>query len=141
MHMAAEHYTQEVLAAFEGEIAGAAYFEALRAAFPQQAAFLDQCAALERATANRLAMLIAKYQLTPQSPQDLAARGALDASKDFGRDWLELMQWSVMSYAEYVSGFRELESLGPADDRPILAALTAHEVQLIDWMRAQLAPR
>jgi hypothetical protein len=36
-----------------------------------------------------------------------------------------------------VAEFKALEAIGPAEDQPTLAALTAHEVQLIEWMRAE----
>jgi hypothetical protein len=52
---------------------------------------------------------------------------------------MELMRQSISSYAKYVAEFRALEALGPAEDQPVLAALTAHEVQLIEWMRAETA--
>jgi len=48
------------------------------------------------------------------------------------------MQQSIESYARYVAEFKALEAMGPAEDQPILAALTAHEVQLIEWMRAEI---
>jgi hypothetical protein len=132
-------YTLQVLAAYEGEIAGAAYFDALTSAHPQQAAFLAKCAALERATASQLSGLIRKYQLTPQRQETLEDRGALDARMESGLDWWELLQKSIGSYAQYVAQFRALEAIGPAEDLPVLAALTAHEVQLIEWMRAETA--
>jgi len=47
------------------------------------------------------------------------------------------MQQSIKTYARYVAEFKALEAIGPADDQPILAALTAHEVQLIEWMRVE----
>jgi hypothetical protein len=52
-------------------------------------------------------------------------------------DWRTLMQQSIKTYARYVAEFKALEAIGPADDQPILAALTAHEVQLIEWMRVE----
>jgi hypothetical protein len=49
-----------------------------------------------------------------------------------------LVQQSIKSYARYVAEFKALEAMGPAEDQPILEALTAHEVQLIEWMRAEI---
>ena len=48
------------------------------------------------------------------------------------------MQQSIKLYAHYVDEFKVLELLGPAEDQPILAALTAHEVQLIEWMQGEI---
>jgi hypothetical protein len=128
-----------VLAAYEDEVAGAAYFDALGSAYPRQMAFLGRCAALERATASQLSALLGKYRMKPRPQVVLEERGVLEARRESGRDWGELMRRSVASYARYVDEFRALEVLGPADDQPVLAALTAHEVQLIEWMRAQIA--
>ena len=120
-------------------MAGAAYFDALASAYPLRSAFLEKCAALERATAHRLGPLIRKYRMTPRSRQTLEERGALDARRESGRDWGELLHQSITSWARYVTEFKALEAIGPAEDQDILAALTAHEVQLIEWMRAETA--
>ena len=47
------------------------------------------------------------------------------------------MQQSIKLYARYLAEFKALEAIGPMEDQPILAALTAHEVQVIKWMRAE----
>jgi len=131
-------YTSAVLEAYEGEVAGAAYFDALASVYPQKSAFFDRCAALERATAGRLEQLIHKYHLKPQSQAELAERGRRDTRAEGHLHWRELMQQSIHSYPRYVDEFRALEAIGPAEDRPVLAALTAHEVQLIDWLREEV---
>ena len=103
----------------------------------QQSAFFERCAALERATASQLSALLRKYQLTPRAQTTLEERGALDARRKAGNDWKKLMQRSIKLYARYVTEFKALEAMGPTEDQPILAALTAHEVQLIEWMQAE----
>ena len=130
-------YTLRVLEAYEDEVAGAAYFDGLALAYPQQSAFLERCAALERETATQLRALLQKYQLTPRAQAMLEERGALDARKDAGSDCKKLMQQSIKSYAGYVAQFKALEAMGPMEDQRILAALTAHEIQLIEWIRAE----
>jgi hypothetical protein len=130
-------YTSRVLEAYEDEVAGAAYFDGLALTYPQQSAFLQRCAALERETASRLSALLRKYHLTPRAQTTLEESGALDARLDAGSDWTQLMQKSVRLYARYVTEFKALELMGPPEDQPILAALTAHEVQLIEWMQAE----
>ncbi|HWJ18595.1 MAG TPA: hypothetical protein VNR65_07710 [Geobacterales bacterium] len=130
-------YTLQVLEAYEDEVAGAAYFDGLALAYPQQSAFFERCAALERETATQLSALLQKYQLTPRAQTTLEERGALDARKDAGSDWKRLMQQSIKSYARYVTEFKALEAMGPVEDQHILAALTAHEIQLIEWMQAE----
>jgi hypothetical protein len=138
--MTTAQYTSRVLEAYEDEVAGAAYFSALTSTYPEQSAFLERCAALERATADQLGALIRKYQMVPRSRETLEERGAADACLESGRDWRELLQASVKSYAKYVAQFEALEAIGPAEDQPVLAALTAHEVKLIEWMQAEVAP-
>ena len=130
-------YTLQVLEAYEDEVAGAAYFDGLALAYPQQSAFFERCAALERETATRLSALLQKYQLTPRAQTTLEERGALDARRDSGSDCQKLMQQSIKSYARYVAEFKALEAMGPMEDQRILAALTAHEIQLIEWMQAE----
>ena len=126
-----------ILEAYEGEVAGAAYFDGLALAYPRQSAFLQSCAALERETATQLSALLQKYQLTPRAQAMLEERGALAARRDVDSDFKKLMQQSIKSYARYVAEFKALEAMGSTDDQRILAALTAHEIQLIEWMRAE----
>ena len=130
-------YSLQILEAYEDEVAGAAYFDALALAYPQQSTFFERCAALERETATQLSALLQKYQLTPRAQTMLEERGALDARGDAGSDCKKLMQQSIKSYAGYVAAFKALEAMGPLEDQRILAALTAHEIQLIEWMRAE----
>jgi len=136
--MTTASYTAQILAAYEGEVAGAAYFDALASVYPEKAAFFGRCAALERATASRLEQLIRKYHLQPQSQAELAERGRRDTRAEGHLHWRELMQQTIHSYPRYVDEFRALEAIGPAEDQPVLAALTAHEVQLIDWLREEV---
>jgi hypothetical protein len=130
-------YTLRVLEAYEDEVAGAAYFEGLALAYPRQSVFFERCAALERATASQLSALLRKYQLTPRAQIPLEERGALDARRVAGTDSKKLMRQSIELYVRYVAEFKALEAMGPTEDQPILAALTAHEVQLIEWMQAE----
>ena len=131
-------YTLLILEAYEDEVAGAAYFDSLARAYREHSRFFQKCAALERTTANRLIELLRKYHLTPSAQTTLEERGALDARIEATGDWRMLVQQSIKSYARYVAEFKALEAMGPAEDQPILEALTAHEVQLIEWMRAEI---
>ena len=135
--MADTEYRLRVLEAYEGEVAGAAYFDGLSLLYPEKAALLGRCAALERETAGTLSVLIRKYRLRPQAPGALAERGALEARSEPGHGWQEWSERSIDAYARYADEFKALEALGPKEDQPALAALTAHEVQLIDWLRAE----
>jgi aminoglycoside 2'-N-acetyltransferase I len=131
-------YSALILEAYEAEVAGAAYFDRLVSAYPSRASFLRKCAELERTTAERLSELLRKYQLTPAAQTVLDERGATDAGMDAACGWMTLMERSVASYACYVANFKALEGMGHAEDQPILAALTAHEIQLIEWMHAEV---
>jgi len=130
-------YRSRVLAAYEDEVAGAAYFEGLSSIYPAKAAFLGKCAALERQTAEKMNALIRKYQLAPRARSALEERGALEAHSESGSGWQEWRERSITSYARYVDEFKALEAIAPLADQPALAALTAHEVQLIDWLRSE----
>jgi hypothetical protein len=92
-------YTSRLLEAYQDEVAGAAYFDGLVSAYPQQSAFFEKCAALERATVCQLSALIRKYQLTPRAQTMLEERGALDARREVRGDWREPVQQSIKSYA------------------------------------------
>jgi hypothetical protein len=131
-------YTLLILEAYEDEVAGGAYFDSLARVYREHSSFFKKCAALERTTANRLIELLRKYHLTPSAQITLEERGALDARIEATSDWRVLMQQSIKSYARYVAEFEALEAMGPAEDQPILAALTAHEVKLIEWMRLEI---
>jgi DDE domain len=63
-------YILPILEAYEDEVAGAAYFDGLAVAYPQQTVFFERCAALERETATQLSALLQKYQLTPRAQTD-----------------------------------------------------------------------
>src|ERR1700722_6646634 len=106
-------YILRILEAYEDEVAGAAYFGGLALAYPQQSAFLERCAALERETATELSALLQKYQLTPRAQTMLEERGALAARRDAGSDCKKLMRQSIKSYAGYVADFKGLEAIGP----------------------------
>ena len=95
-------YSLQILEAYEDEVAGAAYFDALALAYPQQSTFFERCAALERETATQLSALLQKYQLTPRAQTMLEERGALNARRDAGSDCNKLMQQSIESYAGFV---------------------------------------
>jgi hypothetical protein len=138
--MQRRQYTVKLLDAYEEEVAGAVYFDGLAVGYPAQSAFFARCAAGERAMANQMTPLLKKYQLTPRPQAELEARGLQYVRMDAGGDALELLRRSVHSYARYVEEFQALEALGPPEDQAILAALTAHEIRLIEWMRAETAP-
>jgi len=67
----------------------------------------------------------------------LEERGVLDARRDAGSDCKKVMQQSIKLHAGYVAEFKALEAMGPVEDQRILAALTAHEIQLIESIRAE----
>ena len=129
-------YTWLVLEAYQDEVAGAAYFDGLALAYPEHSRFFRKCALLERTTANRLLELVHQYELTPSVSAALE-RGAHDARLEAAGDWTALMRRSIESYGVYVAQFQAPEAMGPTQDQPVLAALTAHEVTLIGWMRAK----
>jgi len=131
-------YTAGILDAYEDEVAGAAYFRGLVAFFPEKRDFLLRCCVLEEQTAARLVPLVRKYRLKHQAAPFLSRRGESDARAAGHKAWQTLVRESVDGYPLYVAQFRQLESLAPAEDRDIVASLTGHEVQLIEWLQAEL---
>jgi len=131
-----KQYLQNLINAYEGEIAGEHYFRKLCDVFPKQRGFLMRCAELENKTAELILPLIGKYQLETKSKLTLQSEGAGYALLDSGKTWPQLIEESINSYPGYVDEFRTLEITAPNEDRPILEKLTEHELVLIEWMRA-----
>ena len=60
------------------------------------------------------------------------------ADAHYGSVVLEAYEDEVAG-AAYFDAFRALEAIGPTEDQPVLAALTVHAVQPIDWLREEAA--
>ena len=131
-------YQAGILDAYEGEVAGAAYFRDLMAYFPDHAELLQRCRALEHQTAASLAPLLKKYDLQCRAVLVLSELGAAEARADGRQTWQSLLRHSVDTYPAYVVQFRELTALAPVVDRPIVELLTQHEVLLIGWLTTEL---
>jgi hypothetical protein len=138
MHRHSE-YIERLGQAYEGEVAGAAYFRRLAGGFPEKREFFLRCCHLEQQTAAALHELVTRYRCPARPAPELAAQGEREAQLEIARGLPALFRTSIEEYPRYLAGFLELEALAPAQDRPMVAALAEHEAQLIAWMRAEQA--
>ncbi|MEE9230561.1 MAG: hypothetical protein V3U86_07625 [Acidobacteriota bacterium] len=136
-----DQYKQELLAAYEDEVSGKAYFESLAHYYrePEQQRKLIQVAKLEQQTAERLKPLLQRYELKPQSDQELHQQGKQEAQNDGKKNWRELLTFFKDDYTKYIDEFKVLESAGSEQDRPALRALTQHEIALVEFVTRELA--
>ena len=117
-------YLDELLQAYEGEIAGEVYFKTLSCAFPEPGhqKKLMLLAEVERRTWKTLHPLITRYGLKPSDSVALTTRGEKSAKeRDFPR-WSDLM-----------------EAAGPDEDKSALKSLVEHEVALLSFAERETA--
>jgi len=134
-------YTQGLLAAYEDEVIGEAYFGGLAAHFPVEAQRdkLALLAEVERYTAGVLRLLVERHGLASRLVPVLHELGRTEATAWHGGGWRGLMQEMAGNYQVYVEEFRALERVAPDDDRPALARLTQHELLIIGFAEKELA--
>jgi dimethylamine/trimethylamine dehydrogenase len=134
-------YAQGLLAAYEDEVSGEAYFGGLADHFPveTQRDKLALLAEVERHTAGVLLPLVERHGLAPSPVPVLHELGRTEAAAWHGGGWPGLMQEMAGDYQVYVEEFRALERMAPDDDRPALARLTRHELLIIGFAEKELA--
>jgi len=134
-------YPRALLAAYEDEIVGEAYFGGLANHFPVDSRRdkLALLAEVERHTAAVLRPLVDRHGLAPRPVPVLHELGRAEAAAWHGGGWPELMQEMAGTYQVYVEEFRALERMAPDDDGPALALLTRHELLIIDFAEKELA--
>ena len=136
-------YLEALLAAYEDEVVGEAYFRGLSERFEAAAhrEKLALLAELERHTAGVVLPLVDRHGLSPRPPAVLDEQGRSEAASYAGSDWDDLMREMAGTYGVYVEEFRALERMAPEDDRAALARLTRHESLIIDFAERELAAR
>jgi dimethylamine/trimethylamine dehydrogenase len=141
--MSDSDYSEALLAAYEDEVVGEAYFRGLSERFEvaAQREKLALLAELERHTAGVILPLVDRHRLSPRPPSVLDELGRSEAASYGGADWLGLMREMAGTYQVYVEEFRALEKMAPEDDRAALARLTEHESLIIDFAERELAAR
>lgn len=136
-----DDYLTALLANYEDEVIGEAYFRGLgdRFSVEPQREKLALLAELERRTADVIRPLIDRHGLVPRPRSVLSEAGRIEAAAYRGRGWPDLMQEMAGTYQVFVEEFRALEQMAPDDDRPALSRLTEHELLIIAFAEQELA--
>ncbi|MBM3619138.1 MAG: hypothetical protein FJX20_00470 [Alphaproteobacteria bacterium] len=125
-------YLEEIETAYQGEVRGEAGFLILaeRATDPEEAAIWRTLARLEATTRACLVPLMRRHGIdtTPDETQRQRghARGEQRAAAGFAASVAAMTE----SLLPYLTLYARLEAEGPAEDRPELACLNAHEIAL-----------
>lgn len=134
-------YHDRLLQAYEGEVIGYAFFSRIASATEaaDEKRKLHFLAGLEKRTADALAPLIERYNLTPRSKGDLTVEGYADAAKYAGLDWTAINARFVAEFPPYVDDFLATEALAPDEDLRLLKLITSHEIALIAFAQEEVA--
>ncbi len=131
-------YLETLLLYYEEEVEGEAYFNELAARFdaPDAKEKLTLLADVERHAADGVAPLLAQYDLTPRSTDELSEMGRKDAQRT-RIDWQDLLAGMNKAYPGYLTSFHKLEAMAPEADRPCLSFLTEHEVAALKFLELE----
>lgn len=133
-----QDYLDTLLRYYEEEISGEAYFYGLLEAFGESEK-VTLLARMERSAAQTIEPLLEKYALGPVNEEQLKDLGESEVSRHQGLSWHQFMTHIVKRYPLYLDEFYALEAMAPAADLPLLQALTAHEVAVIEFAEHELA--
>ena len=133
-----QDYLDTLLRYYEEEISGEAYFYGLVDVFDESGK-VTLLARMERSAAQAIEPLLEKYALGPVSEKQLKDLGESEVSRHQGLGWHQFMTHIVKRYPLYLDEFYALEAMAPAADLPLLQALTAHEVAVIEFAEHELA--
>lgn len=141
--MSDSDYLKALLASYEDEVIGEAYFRGLidRFSVEAQREKLALLAEVERHTAGVIRPLVDRRGLTSRPLAVLSELGRTEAAAYRGVSWPDLMQEMAGTYQVFVEEFRAVEQMAPADDRPALSRLTEHELLIIGFAEKELAGR
>jgi hypothetical protein len=136
-------YLEGIREAHRGEVYGEFLFAALaeRTRSAERREKWHTLARLEFETRGRLAPILSRLDAAAQPPSDLHSKAVRDAEFLAALRWHDLMDLLHAEVTPFISRFEALERLGPPEDRPILARVTAHEVALQSFARLELAGR
>ncbi len=135
---ASDEYLDTLLAYYEAEIGGEAYFEALAEHFDESEKVL-LLARVERHAADAVQPLLEKYGLVPRSEAAIKRERRIYLALHQSYSWLEFMTYMVERYPGYLDEFRSLEQMAPVADSPALRVLTNHEVAVIEFAKREIA--
>jgi dimethylamine/trimethylamine dehydrogenase len=136
-------YLKTLLQYYEEEIEGAAYFDTLaeRLNEPDQRKKMVLMADVERYASAAVEPLLEKYDLKPQAKEQLFKSGNNQATAS-SLNWTAILEGMIKTFPGYIEMFKDLEAMAPAEDRPMLEVLTAHEVAALEFLHleSQLDP-
>jgi hypothetical protein len=127
--------------AFEEEISGVGYFDALsqREPDPRCAALYAKLALIESQTAAALRPLATALGLTPANEAAVLQSGRDEALEGQGLSFHQVMTAIDCDYPAYVTEFEALKVMAPASAGGAAQVLIDHEVAIIAMARAELA--
>jgi dimethylamine/trimethylamine dehydrogenase len=136
--VASPAYLDTLLRYYEEEIEGEAYFDVLaeRLTEPDTRMKMQLLAQVETYAAAAIAPLLAKYGLTARETAELRATGRAQA-QECPATWDAMVADMRRTFPGYITEFKALEALAPAQDLPALRILTAHEVAAIAFLEAE----
>jgi dimethylamine/trimethylamine dehydrogenase len=134
-------YLKTLLAYYEDEVMGEAYFHGLAEHIDGGAerGKLVLLAEVERRAADAILPLLEKHGLVPRGDSVLKALGEAHVERHQHYSWMEFVAYMAARYPAYVDDFEALEHLAPEEDLPALKVLTDHEVAAIDFANKEIA--
>lgn len=134
-------YEETLVAYFEEEVEGEAYFHALAEYFdePGAAEKLHLMAEVERCAADTMRPLLARHALATRNEDALRADAVTKIAKDAQRTWEGFVAHVVDFYPVFIPMFESLEAMAPEEDRTALERLTLHEHVTIDFAKLERA--
>jgi hypothetical protein len=135
-----DDYRERVTDAYEGEIFGAAFFEALRERFGKDPELHRKCEIMrdiEVATEKRLEPVVARLKLPASDRAKLEASGRAAAQQVTA--WTPFIDFFHKAAPGYVAKFEELAAVAPVQDREVAAFLVEHEVAFVSFTEKETA--
>ncbi len=139
----AESYLDRVIKSYQGEVFGERIFREMgaRSSDPEETYKWRALEQLERETKERLKPLVAELGGDVAENPDRFEEGEKIAAKWAQQSWGEIMEWFRAELPRYVQYFEKLELDARAEDRELLARVTAHERALEEFAERELAGR
>jgi hypothetical protein len=128
-------YRSDVLKAYEGELRGEAYFNAMARHFdePGAAGKLAMLGEIERRTALALLPLLARYGLAPGDGATARAGAARLVAERAGKTWTQLVAQMVELYPSSLDRIAAMEAAAPGDDLPAWRVFSEHARVIVDF--------
>lgn len=126
-------YLVELTRAYEGEVAGEAYFDALAGWHDGIArTVLQRFAQVERVTASALRPTVERHGVVVAGGEELRRRGVANAERERSIAWRDLVAEMCEFYPRYVREFERMLTIAPDDDQLAVRRLVDHEIALVE---------